>query len=69
VPGGAWPDKSVSYTYGQPGTRQVSVTTTWQGQFMVDGLGPFPVNGPAVSQTSAPIAVPVREVRSELVSR
>src|SRR5437899_923238 len=54
VPGGAWPDKSVSYTYGQPGTRQVSVTTTWQGQFMVDGLGPFPVNGPAVSQTSTP---------------
>lgn len=41
VPGGAYPNTSVSHVYRTAGARQVSVTTTWDGDFLVDGLGPF----------------------------
>jgi hypothetical protein len=67
VPGGSYPDTSVAHTYGDPGARQVSVTTYWRGQFTVDGEGPFQVPGPEISKTAGPIAVPVREARSELI--
>ena len=33
----------------------------------VDGNGPYPVAGPPITKTSAPIPVPVREARSVLV--
>jgi hypothetical protein len=67
VPGGAYPDMSVAYTYADPGGRQVTVTTYWRASFTVNGEGPFQVPGAELSKTAGPIAVPVREARSELI--
>ena len=67
VPGGRYPNQDVTYTYEQPGPRSVSVTTTWTGEFTADGLGPFPVAGPPVTQT-ADLALDVREARARLVA-
>jgi len=67
VPGGPYPDLGVSHVYRTPGPRAVQVTTVWQGSFTVDGLGPFTVEGPPVTQT-ATLTVPVREARAELVA-
>ena len=67
VPGGVYPDRSVAYTYAGPGAREVSVTTYWKVSFTVNGDGPFAVPGPEISKTAAPIEVPVREARSQLV--
>ena len=67
VPGGQYPDDSVSWTYATPGGRSVSVTTSWDGQFTVDGNGPYDVPGPAITKTAGPMNVPVREAKSHLV--
>ena len=66
-PGGVYPDDSVSWTYGGPGARDVSLTTYWKASFTVDGEGPFAVPGAEISKTAGPLAVPVREARSQLV--
>jgi hypothetical protein len=66
-PGGAYPDMSVAYTYADPGGRQVTVTTYWRAEFTVNGEGPYQVQGAELSKTAGPIAVPVREARSELI--
>jgi len=65
-PGSGYPDLSVSHTYTQPGSAMVTVTTTWAGQYWVDGSGPFAVAGPALTQ-SATVAVAVREALAVLV--
>ena len=67
MPGGAYPNDDVAYTYGDPGGRDVSVTTYWDASFTVDGEGPFQVPGAEISKSSGPITVPVREANSELV--
>jgi hypothetical protein len=67
VPGGAYPDDSVSYEYATTGDRSVSVTTSWTAEFTVDGQGPFAVPGPPITKTAGPVTVPVREARSQLV--
>lgn len=67
VPGGRYPDDSVSYTYETKGARQVTVTTTWDATFTADGVGPYPVSGPPITKTAGPLQVPVREARSVLV--
>lgn len=67
VPGGRYPDDSVSYTYAGPGAREVTVTTYWSAEFTVDGQGPFAVPGPEISKTAGPVTVPVREARAQLV--
>jgi hypothetical protein len=66
-PGGPYPEVSVSHTYTDAGTRRVVLTTYWEARFTVNGDGPFAVPGPAISKTAAPLTVPVREARSELV--
>lgn len=66
-PGGAWPDRSVSHAYAGPGVFDVRVSSRWLGWFTVDGLGPFPVNGPAVVQSAGPVALVVHEARAVLV--
>jgi hypothetical protein len=66
VPGGGWPDTDVAHVYPRPGAFTVAVTTTWQGQFWVDGTGPFSVAGPPVTQRAI-LAVPVRAAHAELL--
>jgi hypothetical protein len=66
-PGGAYPNDDVSYTYASAGDRDVSLTTTWDATFTIDGGGPYPVPAPAITKTVGPIPVPVREAHSALV--
>lgn len=66
-PGGAYPNDDVSYTYASAGERRVSLTTTWDATFTIDGAGPYPVPGAAITKTVGPMAVPVRESHSQLV--
>ncbi len=66
-PGGTYPNDEVSYTYATPGDRQVSLTTTWDATFTIDGSGAYAVPGPAITKTVGPLAVPVREAHSTLV--
>jgi len=67
-PGGAYPDLDVTHTYATSDDRTVRVTTTWTGTFTVDGLGPFDITGPAVTQVSAPLDVPIHQARGELIA-
>jgi hypothetical protein len=66
-PGGAYPDKSVTYTYTTPGRRAVTLTTRWRGQFFINGDGPYDIEG-TVDRQSGPLDVPVLEATSGLVS-
>jgi hypothetical protein len=66
-PGGAYPNDDVSWTYASAGERDVSLTTTWDATFTIDGGGPYTVPAPAITKTVGPIPVPVREARSALV--
>jgi hypothetical protein len=65
-PGGPWPDEDVAHAYDRDGRYVVTVTTTWMGQFWVDGAGPYVVDGPPVTQ-SAQIVVPVRSAVAQLL--
>jgi hypothetical protein len=65
-PGGAWPDVDVAHAYGRDGRYVTMVTTTWQGQFWVDGAGPFVIDGDPVTQ-DAQIVVPVRAAVAQLL--
>ncbi|MGB2840458.1 MAG: PKD domain-containing protein [Actinomycetes bacterium] len=66
-PGGPWPDTSVSHAYGRAGAYPVSVSSTWDAWFTVDGLGPWPVGGAPVVQVASTPLVQVFEARAELV--
>jgi hypothetical protein len=66
VPGGGYPDVSVSHRYTRQQTCRVSVTAVWSGRFWVDGAGPFDVTGPPITQTQV-LVVPVKEARAVLV--
>ena len=46
LPGSQYPDLRVAHTYRRGGSMDISVTTTWTADFLVDGLGPFPVSEP-----------------------
>jgi hypothetical protein len=65
-PGGAWPDASVSHAYAVPGRLQATVRAVWQAEFTVEGLGPFPVPGPALVQQQT-VTVVVRSALAHLV--
>jgi hypothetical protein len=58
---------SISHPYRRAGTFPVGVTSTWEAWFTVDGMGPWPVGGDPVVQTSGPLPVSVVEARAELV--
>lgn len=66
-PGGGFPDRSVAHVYRQPGRYPVVVTSVWEGWFTVDGMGPFQVGGPQVTQTQT-MAVEVNQARAVLVA-
>jgi hypothetical protein len=43
MPGGPYPDTSVSHVFTRVGSHEFPVTAVWRGQFTVDGLGPFEI--------------------------
>jgi hypothetical protein len=66
-PGGAWPDTSVSHVYRRAATAVASVEAVWRAQYVVEGLGPFAVPGPLLSQ-SQQLTVVVRAAHAHLVT-
>ena len=66
-PGAPYPQFRVFHVYREPGDYLVELTTTWSGQFQVNGQGPwYPVTGTAQT-TSPPYPETVVEARSRLV--
>jgi len=66
APGGLWPNTSVSHPYLRAGPVIAHVTARWRGEYTVDGLGPFAVPGPPLTQ-EASIRLEVRPARAHLV--
>lgn len=65
LPGSHYPDLQVAHTYRRGGPMEISVTTTWTADFLVDGLGPFAVSEP-VHQRFTTI-IEVGQARATLV--
>lgn len=67
-PGAPYPDFTVAHIYREPGSYEVQLTTTWRGEYQINGAGPWvPVAG-AVTTTSPPFPETVVEARSHLVA-
>jgi hypothetical protein len=67
-PGAPYPHHTVARAYDRPGTYAVVLTTTWAGEYQVDGVGPWlPVTGTATT-TSAPFTAVVEEAPARLVA-
>ncbi|MFC4555309.1 PKD domain-containing protein [Georgenia faecalis] len=50
-PGAPWPDHTVAHTYTVAGDAQLTLTTQWEGAFLVEGSPDWiPVTGRAVTQ-------------------
>jgi hypothetical protein len=65
-PGAPYPDHSVEHTYTATGDVTVSLTTTYTGEYSVDGGVTWaPIQGTAAA-TSPPIAVRLVEARAQL---
>lgn len=66
-PGAPYPDHTVSHPYTRLGTFQVSVHTTWAGEFQVAGDPTWrALSTPATTTTTAP-PIEIVEARSRLV--
>jgi len=65
-PGGVYPDLSVSHAYARAGTVTARVSAVWRGEYVVEGLGPFPVPGDPLVQSAA-VTVVVRSAHARLV--
>lgn len=57
VPGGRWPDRSVSHSYSHAGAHDVRVRTVWSATYLVDGLGPLVVDEPVLQEARLPLRV------------
>ena len=67
-PGHPYPDHTLAHPYATPGTYTVTVTTTWTGQFQVNGTGPWQDVDGTAQTTSAPIPITTEEAPSRLVA-
>lgn len=57
VPGGRWPDRSVSHVYDRAGAHEVRVQAVWSATYVVDGLGPLLVEEPVMQEADLPVRV------------
>ncbi len=65
--GAPFPRNTVGHVFSEPGEVEVVLSTTWAGQFRVQGDSVWQgVDGTAVT-VSAPVAVSLEEARSRLV--
>ncbi|MBX9244030.1 PKD domain-containing protein [Actinotalea ferrariae] len=67
-PGRPWPDHTVGHPYARPGSYSVQLTTTWTGEYQVDGAGPWLVVDGTAQTTSPPFPATVEEARARLVA-
>jgi hypothetical protein len=65
-PGGTWPTTTVSHVYRAAGRLTASVESVWRAEFTVEGIGPFAVPGPPLTQQDS-VAVLVRAAHAHLV--
>lgn len=66
-PGGRYPNTSVRHTYLSDRSRTVRLTTSWTGEFSVDGQGPFLIAGGPIRLGSS-VAVKVRPATAQLIT-
>jgi hypothetical protein len=66
-PGGRYPNTSVRHTYLTDRSRTVRLTTSWTGEFSVDGQGPFLIAGGPIRLGSR-LAVKVRPATAQLIT-
>ncbi len=66
MPGGPYPDTSVSHVFTQTGRHKFPVTAVWRGQFSVDGVGPFNIE--AALRQQSHLSVEVGEARGRLTN-
>ena len=66
-PGAPYPDLRTTHTYIAPGTRRLTLATTYRGEYSVDGAPWLPVDGTA-TVTGPAVALTVVATRSELVA-
>jgi len=65
-PGQAYPHQSLTHTYTAPGDHQITLTTTWSGEYTIAGLPYRPIDGTATT-ASAPVPVHVLHGHNVLV--
>jgi hypothetical protein len=66
TPGAPWPRKDVTHTYDAAAELEVTLTTTYRGEFAVNG-GPWQAIDGTTTVTSEPVPMGVEEFESRLV--
>lgn len=67
-PGAPWPAPTVTHTYATAGTRTITLTTQWVGEFEVAGSGAWqPIAGVATTTAATP-PIAVRTASNSLVT-
>lgn len=67
VAGAQYPSRQITYQYRSPGNYEVGVTTVWQAQYTVSGVGTFDASGEILRQ-SRNLAVPIKSAKTVLIS-
>ena len=67
VAGAQYPSRQITHQFRSPGTYTVGVTSVWQAQYTVSGIGTFEVAGEVLRQ-SRTLNVPVKSAKTVLVS-
>ena len=68
IPGGQYPDTSLSHVYLAAGQYTIQLTTNWTGTFSMAGGAPAVIPGGAIPRVSVPFTLPVHEARGVLVT-
>ena len=68
LPGGRYPKSGISHIFSKPGNYSLRLTTVWQAEYFVAGLGSFQVSGDVVHQEKS-LKILVKSARSVLVAR
>ncbi|MDD2858945.1 MAG: PKD domain-containing protein [Candidatus Nanopelagicales bacterium] len=56
-PGSVFPDRTVSHTYRLSGEYEVRLVTTWTATYLLDGAGPFIVDGTITQEATRKVRV------------
>jgi len=67
VSGAQYPSRQITHQYRNPGNYSVNVTTVWQAQYTVSGVGTFEVSGEVLRQ-SRNLSVPIKSAKTVLVT-
>jgi hypothetical protein len=67
VAGAQYPSRQITHQFRSPGTYTVGVTSVWQAQYTVSGIGTFEVAGEVLRQ-SRTLTVPIKSAKTVLIS-